>query len=43
MARGKRCNALGTIAFTLLEHLQFSEMTLKNDYRLQLSSELSLN
>jgi hypothetical protein len=27
----------------VLENLQFSETTLTNDYRLQLSSELSLN
>jgi hypothetical protein len=28
---------------SMLEHLQFSETILTNDYRLQLPSELSLN
>jgi hypothetical protein len=32
-----------SVCFSLLEHLQFSETILTNDYRLQLSSELSLN
>jgi hypothetical protein len=31
------------VANLVLEHLQFSETTLTNDYRLQLSSEFSLN
>jgi hypothetical protein len=35
--------SLGTGRSSLLEHLQFSETTLTNDYRLQLSSKLSLN
>jgi hypothetical protein len=39
----KRVSHASATAMILLEHLQFSETTLTHDYRLQLSSELSLN
>jgi hypothetical protein len=37
------CSLAGCRTLLVLEHLQFRETTLTNDYRLQLSSELLLN